>query len=85
MVPPLYECLSYETFIGLSAYGLMGIFFLSTAIVLDWSEIKHDIPGFDELFGVQGVISEEMALIFFSVLLVSAWVGMAIIADFVWG
>lgn len=85
MIPPLYECLSYETFIGLSAYGTMGIFFITAIIILDWDEIKRDIPAFNKLLGVQGVISEEVAFISFCVLLVSAWIGMATIADFMWG
>lgn len=74
--------LTYETLIGLSAYATMGVFFLATVIVLDWDEVKHDTPMFDKLLGVQGVISEEVAFISFCVLLVTAWIGMAIIADF---
>ena len=74
--------LTYETLIGLSAYATMGIFFVSSVIVLDWSEIKHDIPAFDKVFGAKGVVSEEAAFICFCILLVSAWVGFAVLADF---
>jgi hypothetical protein len=74
--------LSYETFIGLSAYATMGVFFMSSSLVYDWPAIKDALPFLHRVFGEKGVISDEVALFTFWVLVLTGWVATAVIADY---